>query len=245
MITLDQVLTLEQKVESAVVKIQQLQAENDALRKQCAELTNALSSKSEQLSSFESNQSQIESGILNALDRLNQIENSVLKVAGQDAVQNQTQPQIIQNTVTIQNNQPVVQTTQSFNTLETVQETVEIEPPISSPVSVIEQTETQTIEESTFVQNQQEETFVQESYNPQFEEQSSIMEQPVEIQQEEPIFVQNDSIQANNNFSSFQQVEPSFSNNFSTSTPEETFNEEYDYSEDDSEDTNNLGFDIF
>ena len=243
MITLDQVLTLEQKVESAVVKIQQLQAENDALRKQCAELTNALSSKSEQLSSFESNQSQIESGILNALDRLNQIENSVLKVAGQDAVQNQTQPQIIQNTVTIQNNQPVVQTTQSFNTLETVQETVEIESPISSPVSVIEQTETQTIEESTFVQNQQEETFVQESYNPQFEEQSSIMEQPVEIQQEEP--VQNDSIQTNNNFSSFQQVEPSFSNNFSTSTPEETFNEEYDYSEDDSEDTNNLGFDIF
>ena len=245
MITLDQVLTLEQKVESAVVKIQQLQAENDALRKQCAELTNALSSKSEQLSSFESNQSQIESGILNALDRLNQIENSVLKVAGQDAVQNQTQPQIIQNTVTIQNNQPVVQTTQSFNTLETVQETVEIEPPISSPVSVIEQTETQTIEESTFVQNQQEETFVQESYNPQFEEQSSIMEQPVEIQQEEPTFVQNDSIQTNNNFSSFQQVEPSFSNNFSATTPEETFNEEYDYSEDDSEDTNNLGFDIF
>ena len=122
MITLDQVLMLEQKVESAVVKIQQLQAENDALRKQCAELTNALSSKSEQLSSFESNQSQIESGILNALDRLNQIENSVLKVAGQDAVQNQTQPQIIQNTVTIQNNEPILQqTTQSFDTMQEVE----------------------------------------------------------------------------------------------------------------------------
>ena len=204
MITLDQVLTLEQKVESAVVKIQQLQAENDALRKQCAELTNALSSKSEQLSSFESNQSQIESGILNALDRLNQIENSVLKVAGQDAVQNQRQPQIIQSTVTIQNNQPVVQTTQSFNTLEKVQETVEIEPSISS----------------------------------------SIMEQPVEDQQEESTFIHNDSIQTNN-VSSFQQVEHSFNNNVSTSAPESNFNEEYDYSEDDSEDTNNLGFDIF
>ena len=204
MITLDQVLTLEQKVESAVVKIQQLQAENDALRKQCAELTNALSSKSEQLSSFESNQSQIESGILNALDRLNQIENSVLKVAGQDAIQNQRQPQIIQSTVTIQNNQPVVQTTQSFNTLEKVQETVEIEPSISS----------------------------------------SIMEQPVEDQQEESTFIHNDSIQTNN-VSSFQQVEHSFNNNVSTSAPESNFNEEYDYSEDDSEDTNNLGFDIF
>lgn len=232
MITLDQVLTLEQKVESAVVKIQQLQAENDALRKQCAELTNALSSKSEQLSSFESNQSQIESGILNALDRLNQIENSVLKVAGQDAIQNQRQPQIIQSTVTIQNNQPVVQTTQSFNTLETVQETVEIEPSISS--STIEQPENQIVEESTFVQ---------ESYNPQFEEQSTI-EQPVEDQQEESALIHNDSIQTNN-VSSFQQVEHSFNNNFSTSAPESNFNEEYDYSEDDSEDTNNLGFDIF
>lgn len=233
MITLDQVLTLEQKVESAVVKIQQLQAENDALRKQCAELTNALSSKSEQLSSFESNQSQIESGILNALDRLNQIENSVLKVAGQDAIQNQRQPQIIQSTVTIQNNQPVVQTTQSFNTLETVQETVEIEPSISS--STIEQHENQIVEESTFVQ---------ESYNPQFEEQSSIIEQPVDDQQEESTFIHNDSIQTNN-VSSFQQVEHSFNNNISTSAPESNFNEEYDYSEDDSEDTNNLGFDIF
>ena len=232
MITLDQVLTLEQKVESAVVKIQQLQAENDALRKQCAELTNALSSKSEQLSSFESNQSQIESGILNALDRLNQIENSVLKVAGQDAIQNQRQPQIIQSTVTIQNNQPVVQTTQSFNTLETVQETVEIKPSISS--STIEQPENQIVEESTFVQ---------ESYNPQFEEQSTIG-QPVEDQQEESTFIHNDSIQTNN-VSSFQQVEHSFNNNVSTSAPESNFNEEYDYSEDDSEDTNNLGFDIF
>ena len=232
MITLDQVLTLEQKVESAVVKIQQLQAENDALRKQCAELTNALSSKSEQLSSFESNQSQIESGILNALDRLNQIENSVLKVAGQDAIQNQRQPQIIQSTVTIQNNQPVVQTTQSFNTLEKVQETVEIEPSISS--STIEQPENQIVEESTFVQ---------ESYNPQFEEQSTIG-QPVEDQQEESTFIHNDSIQTNN-VSSFQQVEHSFNNNVSTSAPESNFNEEYDYSEDDSEGTNNLGFDIF
>ena len=83
MISLDQVYLLEQKVESAVEKIQQLQAENDALRNKCTELTNALSAKSEQLSSFESDQSQIESGIKKALDRLNSIENSVLKTATQ------------------------------------------------------------------------------------------------------------------------------------------------------------------
>ena len=86
MISLDQVYLLEQKVESAVAKIQQLQAENDALRNKCSELTNALSAKSEQLSNFESDQSQIENGIKKALDRLNSIENSVLK----NAVQNQT-----------------------------------------------------------------------------------------------------------------------------------------------------------
>lgn len=79
MISLDQVLLLEKKVESAVAKIQQLQTENDALRKKCDELTNSLSSKSELLSSFESDQNQIENGIKNALDRLSSIENTVIE----------------------------------------------------------------------------------------------------------------------------------------------------------------------
>ena len=104
MISLDQVMLLEQKVESAVAKIQQLQAENDALRSKCSELTNALSSKSEQLSSFETDQSQIEDGIKKALDRLNQIENSVLKVAAGQAA-----------SVSPVNNQPAAQAqTNSF-----------------------------------------------------------------------------------------------------------------------------------
>ena len=85
MISLDQVLLLEEKVESAVAKIQQLEAENDALRNKCSELTNALSAKSEQLKSYESEQNKIESGIIKAIDRLNSIENSVLKAAGQSA----------------------------------------------------------------------------------------------------------------------------------------------------------------
>lgn len=85
MISLDQVLLLEEKVESAVTKIQQLEAENDALRNKCSELTNALSAKTEQLASFENEQKTIESGIIKAIDRLNSIENSVLKQAGQSA----------------------------------------------------------------------------------------------------------------------------------------------------------------
>ena len=79
MISLDQILLLERKVESAVEKISQLQSENDALRTKCAELTNALADKSERLSSIEQDQSKIENGILKALDRLNSIENSVLR----------------------------------------------------------------------------------------------------------------------------------------------------------------------
>ncbi|WP_027728562.1 cell division protein ZapB [Treponema sp. C6A8] len=131
MISLDQVMLLEQKVESAVAKIQQLQAENDALRSKCSELTNALSSKSEQLSSFETDQSQIESGILKALDRLNQIENSVLKVANGQApstIQAKVQP-------TAQVQQPVQKPAST-----SVQQTSQPQAPLQSQ-PVFQQTE--------------------------------------------------------------------------------------------------------
>lgn len=83
MISLDQVFNLEQKVESAVAKIEQmsdeiarLSAENDALRSKCAELTNALSAKTEQLSAFQTDQSKIELGIIKALEQLRNITES-------------------------------------------------------------------------------------------------------------------------------------------------------------------------
>lgn len=114
MITLDHVLLLEQKVESAVKKISQLQAENDALRSRCAELTNALSSKSEQLSAFEQDQGKIESGILKALDRLSAIENSVLQTVGQ-----------IQNSSVDNNTQVVPSFEQQNNMEQTTQQTNE------------------------------------------------------------------------------------------------------------------------
>lgn len=85
MISIDQVLLLQQKVESAVQKIVELKSENDALRRQCSELTNALSEKTELLNSFTADEKKIEDSILGALDRLNKIENSILSQAGQNA----------------------------------------------------------------------------------------------------------------------------------------------------------------
>ncbi len=137
--TLDQVLLLEQKVESAVEKIQQLQAENDALRKKCDELTNALSAKSEQLSSFETDSSRIETGIQKALDRLNSIEDSILKSEGQvqipsnksDAkseVKSESKPETKSQTISNQNesySNPTVQVVQDFHPRDNLEESSE------------------------------------------------------------------------------------------------------------------------
>ena len=156
MISLDQVYLLEQKVESAVEKIQQLQAENDALRSKCNELTNALSAKSEQLSNFESDQSQIETGIKKALDRLNSIENSVLKNAAQ---QNQAaqaaKPAVQVSPAPQEQSATTVQSTPSFDTMDTVPETTE------EPTEVNEE-ESVNIPEQTFNTTNIEENFESE-----------------------------------------------------------------------------------
>lgn len=127
MISLDQVLLLEQKVESAVEKIRQLQDENDALRKKCSELTNALSSKSEQLSSFETDQNKIELGIRKALDRLTSIENSVLKAAGSTLPSFDTMESV-----------QTTQTVQPIQTVEAVQEDIQVEEPVNQDISISE-----------------------------------------------------------------------------------------------------------
>ncbi len=81
MISVEQILLLQQKVEGAVQKIGQLKAENDALRTKCSELTKALSDKTELLSSFSADEKKIEDGILSALSRLDSVENALLDQA--------------------------------------------------------------------------------------------------------------------------------------------------------------------
>lgn len=106
----DHVELLVKKVESIVAKTLNLQAENDALRTKCAELTNALSAKTEQLASFEREQSMVEGGILKALERLSSIENSILQAADNSIQQDNSiqsvQTSEIQSSSGVQAEQP-------------------------------------------------------------------------------------------------------------------------------------------
>ena len=85
MVTLNQVLLLQEKVETAVKKItslnervMQLESENDALRSKCAELTKAISEKSDLVSTLEDTQPKIEQSILETLNRLDAVQDSIL-----------------------------------------------------------------------------------------------------------------------------------------------------------------------
>lgn len=152
MISLDQILVLEKKVESAVNKITQLQAENDALRSKCAELTNALSSKSEQLSSFEQDQGLIESKIVNLINRFNNIENSVLDVIGQSGSM-QSPVAAIQQPVQTPAPEQSVQQAQIPNQNPIAQSQTYVpasEPVVSTPV----ETESEEMQQSFFDMNE-------------------------------------------------------------------------------------------
>lgn len=92
MISVDKIYLLQKKVESAVQKIEQLKSENDALRTKCSELTNALSEKTELLSSFMADGEKIESGIMSALGRLDSVENALLDNAMQNSAQGENAP---------------------------------------------------------------------------------------------------------------------------------------------------------
>lgn len=152
MISLDQILVLEKKVESAVNKITQLQAENDALRSKCAELTNALSSKSEQLSSFEQDQGLIESKIVNLINRFNNIENSVLDVIGSSGFM-QSPVAAIQQPVQTPAPEQSVQQAQIPNQNPIAQSQTYVpasEPVVSTPV----ETESEEMQQSFFDMNE-------------------------------------------------------------------------------------------
>lgn len=88
MITLDQVQLLEKKIEEIISIMNNLQKQNSALQEKNRELIEKNSLLMQKISSFEADQNRIEQGILNALDRLNSMENSALKVGTSATTQN-------------------------------------------------------------------------------------------------------------------------------------------------------------
>lgn len=77
MLSLDQVRLLENRVEKAVTKIESLVTENARLRAQNAALQSHASELEGLVRAFKDDQGRIETGILNALDRLSAFEDSI------------------------------------------------------------------------------------------------------------------------------------------------------------------------
>ncbi|MEE0879882.1 MAG: cell division protein ZapB [Treponemataceae bacterium] len=98
MITLDQVQLLEKKVEAIVSKMNDLQRQNVALQEKNRDLIEKNSLLMQKISSFEADQNRIEQGILNALDRLNSMENSALKVGSSATSTQNVQEVVLSNT---------------------------------------------------------------------------------------------------------------------------------------------------
>ena len=101
MITLDQVQLLEKKVEAIVSKMNDIQRQNIALQEKNRELIEKNSLLMQRISSFEADQNRIEQGILNALDRLNSMENSALKVGTSATTTQNVQEVVPSNTETV------------------------------------------------------------------------------------------------------------------------------------------------
>ncbi len=77
MITLEQVRLLEQRVQKIVQRLSELQSENTSLREEVHQLRASEGALKERIATFDATQAEIESGILSALHRLDEVEDAV------------------------------------------------------------------------------------------------------------------------------------------------------------------------
>jgi len=77
MITIEQIRLLEQKVHKAVKHIDLLKKENSALNSKLEHYQNRIDELEKLIESFKKDQSEIEKGIITALDELNQLEDDL------------------------------------------------------------------------------------------------------------------------------------------------------------------------
>lgn len=93
MLSLDQVRLLENHVEKAVGKISSLTAENERLRSQLSTLQERVRELEGFVSGFKDDQGKIEAGILNALEQLGALENTITSETVREEVPPAAEPQ--------------------------------------------------------------------------------------------------------------------------------------------------------
>ena len=142
MITLDQVQLLEKKIEEIISIMNNLQKQNSALQEKNRELIEKNSLLMQRISSFEADQNRIEQGILNALDRLNSMENSALKVGSSATTTQNVQEVESSNTETVTEETTTPNELTNFSNIQTEQ--------------VVQEQETQQNFEQNYYQPQEE-----------------------------------------------------------------------------------------
>ncbi|MDR1211305.1 MAG: cell division protein ZapB [Spirochaetaceae bacterium] len=85
MVNLEQIKLLESKVAKAIEHLQRLTRENSLLREQEAGLKKRIDELDAELKHYKENQSRIEAGIVSALERLDQFEDTMVTLAGKKA----------------------------------------------------------------------------------------------------------------------------------------------------------------
>ncbi|WP_314743918.1 cell division protein ZapB, partial [Treponema lecithinolyticum] len=96
MISLEQIRILEQKVESALARLKELQNENAVLKHENTELKTQVSELNETCSRFEQEEGKIEQGILHVLNRLNTMEDTVQRTLLSDNQASQSKKEPVQ-----------------------------------------------------------------------------------------------------------------------------------------------------
>ncbi|MFP4152596.1 MAG: cell division protein ZapB [Alkalispirochaeta sp.] len=79
MLSIDQVRLLEERVQRVIARTGELQRENGSLRERLEEYEGRIRELQEQIDRFVSNQADIEQGVLNALHRLDEVEDAVVE----------------------------------------------------------------------------------------------------------------------------------------------------------------------
>lgn len=140
MISLDQVHLLEQKVEIAISRITTLNREKAALVERCNKLENQNGELRTQLSAFEQDQGRIEKGILSALDRLANMENTILN-AGLDQ---HIQTPVATDTIPATDSTPTTDSTSTTNTIQAT-DTVSINKPENNSSNQLPSTDSEQV----------------------------------------------------------------------------------------------------